>query len=931
MQTIAIIIGISEYEDRYFDPIIGAKSDASRFASSLISWGIPQENIYTLFNNEATKDNIVKTFYDILPYFDSDAKLIFYFAGHGIREKYQQKETAESFLICNDTKMLDIEGSGFRLVELMQLLHILKPTQAFLFIDACSLRLNQIDNPLNDKEIFSTTNSKGLFCLFSSGVHPSFENIHIPYGYFSNALLKALGTLRQKEEANCYDLVKFIGKELKELKLHPPEVYHIGLETIWPLNKIADEKIERKTKISNGLVHRLEALGQLQDHLVSIESPLIWMWGEGGMGKTVIAEQLYKSNGSAIYITIPNGLSGIESIELSLVEQIRTQKGELFFNRPPENSIVQVLSLIVSKQPDTLLIIDHLDHLSHKELEKICGYIDSLFLSVILISRYPCPLHFFNKRESSILEWLTISLNIDEVEKVLSDSSLDPSYAPVLLNASKGNVLKLKQLLAKLLGQEIAVEGSVASEYIRSMQAIAATGGFIDELLFCHTFLLNFKTLSTLESLGLIRYTPSGCYPHDALIEMVEQNEWPIDIHQASVYWKRQIKKTPYNKSACKSLTLLASELNSCTHLKGALKQCLETLNEREYVRYLIDLISIFLKEGWEDLLLQASDYLIDHEEYQMAGEVLSPLLLSKKLNIRYHAYKNDARRLVWLGQFGLSIASNIEILKKCRSPNILVPLKNNIGIAHFFSGDLDKALLLFNEVIDSKGKKDEREVGVAKLMIGLIMTYRGENVNKAKELLEGSLKIFETTKYYLWNIVSLNSLGDLFYRLEQWHQALYYLNKAIEIAEVLQNKTFLLFTLKNIARVHLRLFKKDSQELSMTVESLEMCLKTVLETGHNWVTAWALNVLGTIYAIRNEPDKLQKVVDEVVPLTKDYKECHIFTLSNLGHLYTLKNQKEASKKCYEEAFQLTSLLKNVFAFQEISKDMSSLRINGRL
>ena len=78
----------------------------------------------------------------------------------------------------------------------MQLLHMLKPMQAFLFIDACSLRLNQIENPLSDKEIFSTTNSKGFFCIFSSGIDKSYEDVKNRYGYFTHALLKALGELR---------------------------------------------------------------------------------------------------------------------------------------------------------------------------------------------------------------------------------------------------------------------------------------------------------------------------------------------------------------------------------------------------------------------------------------------------------------------------------------------------------------------------------------------------------------------------------------------------------------------------------------------------------------------------------------------------------------------------------------------------------------
>lgn len=921
MKTIAIIVGVSSYTDSAFEPLAGAQADARRFASALMSWGLPQECIYFISNEKATKANIIKAFYDCRPLFDADAKLIFYFAGHGIREKTLDQEISESFLVCHDTRHEEFMATGFRLVELMQLLRLLKPAQAFFFIDACSLRLNQIDNPLNDKNILSTTNSKGLFCLFSSGIEKSYEDVKGGFGYFTSALLKALGELRLGKEINCYDLARKVTASLKSQALPPPEVYHIGLENMWPLEHFHDNPDTTEAKETNEMILRWEALGQLQDHLVSSPDAIIWMWGDGGMGKSVIAEQFCKTHPNAIYASVPSGPAVLSLITQIVIEQIRTQKGELFFNRPPESSLYQVLGHIATEQPDTILIFDHLDRLSSPELSQLIADLDKISLSCLLISRYPCSLDLFQERGEKVLEWLAISLNLKEIEEIIIQSGMDPSFASVLLSASKGNALKVRQILAKLLGKEIPKKGSAAGEYIKSMQALAACGGFLDEHLFCSTFHLESSALATLEKLGLIRYTPSGCFPHDFLLEMVEENQWPLDIVKACTYWKRQIEYTPYNRWACRSLIVLATQIENCTPFKRALGQSMETLNEREYVSFLIDLVRIFQRQGWEKLLLKSSDYLIDHEEYKLAGDVLLPLLKSSSSTIRNHASKNDARRLVWLGQFGESIQTNIDILQKCRSPQVVIPLKNNIGIAQFFYGNLDLALKLFYENIKYRGKKDEREVGVARLMIGLIMTYRGENVSKAKEHLESSLQIFETTKFYLWTIVALNSLADLSYRLEQWRQALYYLSKATDIAQALQNRTFLLFTLKNTARVYLRLFGVGSQELSLSVENLEMVLGQVLETGHNWVTVWAENVLATVYAHRKEILKLQRIMDEVTPLTEHYKECHIFTLSNLGHLAALKKDYEAAKAFYEQAYGLTKELNNPFAFHEIKRD----------
>lgn len=931
MQTIAIVVGISHYKDRSYKPVAGARADADRFASALMSWGLPKEHIYLLTDEKATKTNIVKVFYDCQPFFDTDAKLIFYFAGHGIRENYLNQAIEESFLVCNDTQSENFPSTGFRLVELMQLLHILKPSQAFLFIDACKMKLNQIDNFFNDKEILSTYNSKGLFCMFSSGIHNSYEDVKIPHGYFTSALLKAFGEYRQDAQANCHDLARKVTATLQKKALPLPEIYHIGRENLWPLENIENVAAIRKIKQNDSLVTRWEAIGQLQDHLVSFPDPVIWMWGEGGMGKSVIAEQICATNASAVYATVPSGYTHSTLLIQALIDQIRTQKGELFFNRPPETSLYQVLSLIESEQPGTILLFDHLERLTEVDLKTLISDIDRTSLSIILISRNACKMELFNKRHSKVIEWLAIPLNLNEINQIAERSDLDSSVSDLLLNATKGNPLKVRQLLAKLQGQEIPKRKEATDEYMNCMHALAACGCFLDEHLFCKIFRVKLTTLASLEKLGLIRYTSGGCFPHDLLLEMVEESNCSLDIRKACRYWKQQLRYTPYKRSACLSMLTLASQLDDCTEFKKALAQCQQTLNLREYVNFLKDLIKIFQKHKWEDLLLKASDYLIDHEEYKYAGEVLEPLISSSNLAVRNHACKNNARRLVWLGQFGESIESNIAILKKCRSPQIVIPLKNNIGIAHFFSGNFETALQLFQDVICFKGKKDEREVGVAKLMVGLIATYRGENAIKAKELLECSLQIFETTKYYLWSIVSLNSLGDLSYRWQQWRQALYYLNKAVSIAEALQNQTFLLFTLKNIARVNLRLFGINNQELSLTVENLEMVLKEVLETGHNWVTVWAINVLGTIYAHRHEIDKLQKVMDVVAPLTEHYKECHIFTLSNLGHLAGLKGDEDIARAMYSKAFLMAKEVNNPFAIDEIKTDFTGIGLPSYL
>lgn len=928
MRTTAIIVGVSKYNDESFETLPGAQADANRFASALTSWGLPREWIHLLHNEQATKANFIKTFYDRRSDFDADAKLIFYFAGHGIRESDVTQGTTESALVLHDSNYEDPLSTGLRLVELMQLIRALKPVQVFLFIDACSLRLNQIDNPLNEGDVLSTTNSQGLFCLFSSGIHKSYEDARLKYGYFTNALLKAIAELRHDKEANCHDIFSKVSINLKEHFLPPPEMYQIGFDKMWLLEECYEHhQAEAGTKNLNTMVLRRNALAQLQDHLVSLPDPVIWMWGEGGKGKTVIAEQLSKRNPSVVYASIPNIANTLGSSLASIIEQIRLQKSELFFNRPPESSLYQILLHVASHHTNSILIFDHLDRLGSMELEVLITELDQIPLPSILISRYPCPLNLFKKRRGHIVEWPAASLTLEEIEKIILTSNLDPSLSSVLLNATQGNALKVRQMLVKLSGQDILTENNVKNDLIKCMVAVVACGGFLDEILFCRTFRIKTTLLTTLERLGLIRYTKEGCYPHDLLIEMVEEHQWSLDLYQGCLYWNRQISETPYNRWACRSLVLLASQLESCKSFKTSLGQCLETLNEKEYLPFLIDLVHIFKREKWEGLLLKSTDYLIDHEEYKRVGEELLPLRLSAKPSIRNHALKNEARRLVWLGRFSECIALCNELLSKPGISQIVVSLKNYMGISHYFLGNMSEAMLFFRENIHSKGKKDNQELAMAKYMTGIIMTYRGESVPIAKEMLESSVQIFESTKFFLGVILALNGLGLLSYSIDQWSQSLYYFKKAEDIVKAMQNETFLLFTMNNIARSYLRLFGSRSQKISLLVEEMETLLIRIRKLGTSWVTMMVQNTLATVYAHRKEIKKLEMILNEVTPLTENYQEFHIFTLANLSLSACLKNNDAQARSYYQEAIALAKKQKNALALHEITLNLQGYNL----
>ena len=918
LKTIALIIGASEYIDPAFKQLPGASHDASNFSKALISWGLPPEWIITITNEKATKAEVIKAFYKCRAEFDVEAKFIFYFAGHGVRE------LDESFLVLQDTSSQDIANTGLRLVELMQLIRTLRPIQTFMFIDACKLRLNNIDNPLNDTEIFSTSNSKGLFCIFSSGTKPSYEDPALKSGYFTQALIKAIDQLRHLKQPTCHDILQKVENRLLQEQLPAPESYHVGSSNIWPLEKTYTFTHTNKTSESSGYILREQALAILHDYVNSTAHPIVWMWGERGLGKTIIAEQLVTSmtaqGQNAIYVSIAHGQSLHLQVQ-HVIEQIRQHKSELFFNRAPDSMLCLALAHLFELQKDAIIVVDHLDRLQPDDMAHFLMHFDAVNISTIFISRSPLSKHLFKTRSESVLEWQVPTFSVQETENLIQTFGMENSLSALLMHQTHGHALKTKQMLIKLSGKETPLEGKMTKDSIKCIKAIVACGGFLDEHLFCQIHHIKPSSITTLEQFGLLRRTKEGYFPHDTMEDLVEQHKWRLQLIDATSYWNMQVLQTPFNRFACRSLVLLATQSTDCRPFKRALGQCLVTLNEREYSSFLLDLVEIFKKHNWVELLLEASDYLIDHEEYNLSGSILQELIGSEDLPTKHHAIKNAIRRLVWIGQYPSAIELYAQVADECQSEPLQVAMRNHVAIAHFFLGQLDTALELFRINLEKPYIADERELGITKYMTGLIWTYRNEEITKAKRFIETSIMIFESTKFYHWTIVGLNGLADLCYREKKFDHGLHCLNKALETAEALQNKTFLIFTLKNIARIELRIYGAHHKALAETTTRMEALLQEILVIGHNWATMWAQNVLCTVYAHQKNAEKMQKHLLEVSQLTKHYDECHIFSLSNLGHFAAIQNQNDLAIRYYDEAYSLCNKVHNPFARHEIRQD----------
>jgi hypothetical protein len=81
----ALIIGVSQYRDEEVPPLFGVSSDMDSAREIAAAMGIPTTNITELFNEQATKANIIAELRKLSQRKTDGGRILIYFSGHGTR------------------------------------------------------------------------------------------------------------------------------------------------------------------------------------------------------------------------------------------------------------------------------------------------------------------------------------------------------------------------------------------------------------------------------------------------------------------------------------------------------------------------------------------------------------------------------------------------------------------------------------------------------------------------------------------------------------------------------------------------------------------------------------------------------------------------------------------------------------------------------
>lgn len=112
--TMVLIVGVLTYQDaaalESFDPY--HRKDVE-LMETLESYGVPNENIIGLFDEEATRENIYKSLHKIAVNSNAETNFIFYFAGHGFNGWDADKTSI--YFANYDIKYLHPDKTGFNI------------------------------------------------------------------------------------------------------------------------------------------------------------------------------------------------------------------------------------------------------------------------------------------------------------------------------------------------------------------------------------------------------------------------------------------------------------------------------------------------------------------------------------------------------------------------------------------------------------------------------------------------------------------------------------------------------------------------------------------------------------------------------------------------------------------------------------------------
>ena len=168
----ALIIGIDKYQN--VQPLNYAVKDAESIQDILVNtFDFPEDNVTLLKNEEATKQNILKSFSEITKKAEDSDRVLIFFAGHG--ETMDLPEGGEKgYLIPVEGDSENLYLTGLPMEELRQIALISRAKHMLYLVDACyggiaAVGLRGLDSKRTPNYIDKITKDKSRQVITAGG------------------------------------------------------------------------------------------------------------------------------------------------------------------------------------------------------------------------------------------------------------------------------------------------------------------------------------------------------------------------------------------------------------------------------------------------------------------------------------------------------------------------------------------------------------------------------------------------------------------------------------------------------------------------------------------------------------------------------------------------------------------------------------------
>lgn len=922
--TLAVVIGASKFHSGLFPPLPGAAADARAVRHALASWGVRPQNIRLLVGEDATRDNVLRAL-RVWPFSvasGGDIRLLVFYAGHAARVE-ETGTPDSSVLITYNVDPSDRKATGVSLSDLMSALARVRPVETYLFLDACSLRINTVENILPDADVLTASESSCLFCFVASGLKDAFEDAVSQSGYFTASILRHLSMLRHKQ-SDCSELVRRVQADLLALQLPAAEYYLIGNAECFPLPVLLEQDLHESHTLPE-MVARNAPLSALQDIIVQNPGKIVWVWGESGRGKTVLVRQLLHQTADAVYVSFPADIRQSTDLWMHVATEIADQSPALFpSGRPLPGEALNTLKHISDRMPGCALIFDHAERLPTNYISDLLSELRDSTLRVFVVSRHRPSLR------NNVIGWECPLLNREEIAAFRQLYGQQEHISTALLEVvTRRNPLEVRALLAEGGTSPLELLKSRTSRDIEiAIGSIVGTNGFVDERLFKQCFHVNGTHLSRLSEMGLLVFQQGRYVPHDSLLELAADLNLRADQDSILDYFVSQVQETPRNLWACQRLAELTVNFGYRERFDSALVSALESLARVRNWSTVEKVGSVIADCSMSPsyAALYAAEQLVRLARYTTVDRVLHNFSkLPLPADIRVRAQLVEAERTWWFGDYERAIELSNTTINESTDEEVRLNAKVNLGIAYFFRGEWKHSIEILTEVLNSD-QLGARMRGWANLMLGTNYGLPGLDVERGHELLMSAIRLLDQVGDDAGLAVAWGNLGEFTFKTGDYRAALVQLTEGYALAAAIGGPALKIEIARCLVHLRLRMNGPWSEELQ---DALALTTELYESDMGRTVGMQLWNTFATVAAYRGDVDELSDFIARAEVHTAGNDEWHIYTLENKAFLAALLGDEGLAQLMLTQAVELAAAGGNSLAVRQIFDDLNYVIVHS--